>query len=55
MCVYGGGGVLGGGGEGFKGEVSLGEGGERINEVSMTAMDVNSCMNWWRKVDMEEE
>ena len=44
--MYGGGGVAGGGGEGFKREVSLGEGWERVNEVSMTtAMDVNVGMN----------
>lgn len=54
MCVYGGGGVPRGREEDFKGEVILGEGGERMNEFSMTAMDVNSCMKWWRKVVVEE-
>ena len=54
MCVYGGGGVSVGG-EAFKGEVSLREGGEMVNEFSMTAMNIDICMKWWRDVVVERE
>ena len=52
--MYGGGGVAGGGGEVLNGEVSLEEDGEGVDEVGMTAVDLNGGMNWGSNVVVQE-